>query len=102
MKLLTKENRKALPKLDESGSKGLIARVKFFTPDAGYTWYACEFDQEDEFFGLIHCYGNPHEFGYFKLSDLKEHRGNFGLPIERDKWFNPAPIEEVKRNILGG
>ncbi len=30
-----------------------LAQVKFFTPDAQWTWYVSEFDGEDLFFGLV-------------------------------------------------
>src|SRR5689334_15260303 len=92
MMLLTKELRKKLPKLYETESQGLkaLAIVKFFTPDSNWTWYASEFDGEDLFFGL--AVGFVPELGYFRLSELEEVRGALGLPVERDKWFEPTPL----------
>lgn len=93
MQLLTQELRKALPPLysgEEQGT-GALALVKFFTPDAGWTWYASEFDGEDLFFGL--CVGDVPELGYFSLSELERVRGKFGLPVERDISFEPTPLE---------
>lgn len=52
MKLLTKEILKRLPKLGETGEQSdPTVQVKFFTPDAQWTWFGIEFDQKDTFFG---------------------------------------------------
>ena len=44
--LLDEETRARLPPLYANEEAGLSAQavVKFFTPDAGWTWYASEFD----------------------------------------------------------
>lgn len=94
MKLLTKENLKALPPLFSGESNpNTRAIVKFFTPDANWTWYASEFDGKDTFFGLV--IGHEPELGYFSLAELQEIRGAMGLPIERDRWFSPKPLKEL-------
>lgn len=97
MMLLTQANRKALPPLYAQDGKGYdaIAYVKFFTPDSDWTWYATEFDGEDTFFGLVD--GFEQELGYWSLSEMQAARGPFGLPVERDLWFTPCPLSEVKR-----
>ena len=69
------------------------AKVKFFTPDSSWTWYATEFDGKDMFFGLV--MGFEKELGYFSLSELQKVRGKLGLPIERDKFFEPTILEEL-------
>ena len=55
MSLLPKEIKEQLPQLYANEELGLMAQalVKFFTPDAQWTWYASEFDGEDIFFGLV-------------------------------------------------
>jgi len=68
---------------------------KFFTPDFGWTWYAIEFDGNDLFFGYV--VGIEPELGYFTLTELSEFRGVLGLPIERDLWFKPMRLSEVKK-----
>lgn len=70
-----------------------MAQVKFFYPDAAWTWYGVEFDGDDLLFGLVD--GFEKELGYFRLSELLENRGKLGLPIERDFYFvGPAkPLE---------
>ncbi len=72
-----------------------LMRVKFFTPDAGWTFYASEFDGEDIFFGYV--IGFDQELGYFSLAELQQATGPFGLPIERDIHFEPTRLSAVKR-----
>jgi hypothetical protein len=95
MHLLTNAIRRKLPPLYESEGKGTdaLAIVKFFTPDSSWTWYASEFDGDDLFFGL--AVGIEPELGYFRLSALQSVRGKLGLPVERDKFFEPTPLREL-------
>ena len=57
MKLLTKAIEKSLPPLYANEGKpasGVQIRVKFFTPDSDWTWYATEYDPtERRFYGLV-------------------------------------------------
>jgi hypothetical protein len=96
MPLLTNNMRERLPELYANEELGLEARaqVKFFTPDAGWTWYASEFDGDDIFFGLV--IGHEIELGYFSLKELEEVRGPLGLPIERDRYFEPTSLRELR------
>ena len=108
MKMLTKANRKALPKLYANEDKSLdktMAVVKFFTPWTNWTWYASEGepvldDQGNEidfkFFGLVD--GHEMELGYFVLSELESVTGRFGLKIERDMHWEPKSLQA----IMGG
>ena len=90
MKLLTKENREALPPLYANEDKeDPNAIVKFFTPFSSWTWYATEFDGKDTFFGLVD--GHEKELGYFSLSELE----SLGAKIERDQWFSPTPLSKL-------
>lgn len=71
--------------------------VKYFTPDAGWTWYAYEYDPETrEFFGLVQ--GFEEELGYFSLDELRAIRGPMGLQVERDLWWEPTPLSAVRKN----
>ncbi len=95
MKLMTADLRTQLPQLysqEEVDDPKAIA--KYFTPDSNWTWYATEFDGKDTFFGLVD--GFEKELGYFSLAELESVRGAFGLPVERDLWFEPTPISELK------
>jgi hypothetical protein len=68
MHLLTNAIRRKLPPLYANEGKGTdaLAVVKFFTPDS-----------------------------YFRLSELQTVRGTLGLPVERDKYFEPTPLHEL-------
>ncbi len=100
MKLLTNEILRKLPKLYGQEAKGgeAIAQVKFFTPDAQWTWYITEFDGEDIMFGLVE--GFEKELGYVRLSELKELRGPLGLPVERDRYFKPKKLSEIAPELF--
>lgn len=93
--LMNEDLRQLLPKLYSQEISGLkaMARVKYFTPDSNWTWYASEFDGEDTFFGLVS--GLEVELGYFSLKELRETCGPNGLPIERDLYFEPQSLQEL-------
>lgn len=90
------EVREKLPPLYSGEELGLMAMalIKFFTPDSNWTWYASEFDGEDIFFGLVS--GFAIELGYFSLSELQSVKGPLGLPIERDIYFKPQTLKDLK------
>lgn len=95
MKLLTEELRQRLPALystEREENPSVIC--KFFTPDSNWTWYAIEFDGIDTFLGWVE--GLENELGYFSLSELEGVRGPFGLPIERDLYFEPCRLSQIK------
>ena len=107
MKLLTQENLAKLQAQDPHHPSGpgrelptdqLMVIVKFFTPDADWTWYAVSASKDDEsgdvqFFGFVD--GNYPELGYFWLSELESVHGPLGLPIERDLYWTPVPLSEL-------
>jgi hypothetical protein len=95
MHLLTKELRQKFPPLYSSENEAdPLVVCKFFTPDSSWTWYAIEFDGDDTFFGWVE--GLENELGYFSLSELESVRGPLGLPIERDLYFEPCRLSQVK------
>lgn len=68
--------------------------AKYFTPDANWTWYAIEYDEEQRmFFGLVD--GQEVELGYFSLIELEYSRGALGLPAERDLHFDECRLSEI-------
>jgi hypothetical protein len=93
--LMDENIRQSLPELYSQEEKGLEvqAKVKYFTPDSNWTWYATEFDGKDTFFGLVN--GFELELGYFTLSELQQACGPKGLPIERDLFFEPKTLKEL-------
>jgi hypothetical protein len=121
--LLDEESRKRLPALHSQEIIGLaaLAIVKFFTPDSNWTWYASEASvmltdgtyhpiaeipaddvriESTIFFGLVS--GFELEFGYFTLEELSETHGGLGLPVERDRHFQPKTLEELQQLHLQG
>jgi hypothetical protein len=109
VKLLTKDLLKKLPALySQENTPDPMVVCKFFTPDAGWTWYAIEGSPVDEngfydtdkekvdflFFGLVA--GIEVELGYFSLSELKGIHGKYGLPVERDLYFEPTRLSAIK------
>lgn len=93
MKLLTKELERKLPKLYSSSNK---AYVKWFTPDANWTWYVMEYDPETgDCYGYIK--GSDNEMGYFNINEIKEVRGKLGLPVERDRLFETTSFEDLQK-----
>jgi len=108
MSLLTKTLMKTLPGRREQDGLGdeAIAHAKFFTPDAQWTWYVLEAEvvpddvaggYDVEFFGFV--VGQFAELGYFTLSQLQSVRGGLGLEVERDRWFRPKRLSEVKTEL---
>jgi hypothetical protein len=99
MQLLTNELRAKLPKLyAQEDNTNPTVYIKFFTPDAAWTWYVTEGQEEDHdftFFGYTH--GHCLEAGHFSLRELLSTRGPSGLAVERDLHFDPAPRSEVKK-----
>lgn len=96
MKLLTKELERQLPALYSQDKKGgdATVHVKFFTPDAQWTWYATEYDPKERlFFGLV--VGLETELGYFSLDELEAVTGPMGLHIERDTGFTPTKLGDL-------
>ena len=98
MKLLTEAILRTLPPLgSQSESADPVFWVKFFTPDAGWTWFAAEAEREENgdvlFWGYV--IGVEAEWGSFRLSELHSVRGHLGLPVERDLHFKPKPFSQA-------
>jgi hypothetical protein len=99
-KLLTADQIRSLPALraTESQGDGAMVLVKFFNPCGSQTWYATEFDPEEEvFFGLVTGMYED-ELGYFSAEDFRSVAGRlqFGLSIERDIHFTPCTLEKCR------
>ena len=98
MKLLTKALLKQLPPLyaTEHENDPMVI-CKFFFPSFGWTWYGIEFDGKDIFYGFVD--GDFPELGYFSLVELKNTRDKLGLSIERDLYFKPCRLSELRASI---
>jgi hypothetical protein len=99
MELITKEIADKIPKLYEKENIDPIVYVKLFTPDANWSWFITEISiDKDICFGLvISPFVKDGEMGYFSLNELKTVRGKLGLPAERDLWFKPKKLSDLKR-----
>jgi len=84
-----------IPKLYDTEDEGdPMVWVKLFFPDFHWTWYVIEYDGDDLCFGLVA--GAVAELGYFRLSELRTARGKLGCPIQRDPFFAPCRLSEVR------
>jgi len=100
MDLLPLEVEQSLPALYSQDGKGdeATVHVKFFHPMSDWTWYATEYDPENQmFFGLVD--GFEAELGYFSLHELKETLTGPGVAMERDKFWEPKTLGEVRKEI---
>lgn len=89
------ELRVNVPKLyTTEGEPDPTVWVKLFTPDSIWTWYVIEWDGDDLCFGFVA--GHEQELGYFSLAEIDGVRGGLGLPVERDLYFTPCPLSNVR------
>jgi hypothetical protein len=96
-KLIPKEILDTLPPLYATEKmSNPIAHVKLFTPDSNWSWFIMEYSPQEKLcFGLVQ--GQEEELGYFTLKELEEVRGVMGLPVERDLYFKPVKLSEIKK-----
>jgi hypothetical protein len=105
--LITKAIEKNLPAFEKGEG---LARVKWFTPWTGWTWWCSEAEAvladgtnvpltdprakdriDVRCWGLVK--GEFTEYGYWLLSELRAMRGPADLHIERDLYFGPKPLD---------
>jgi hypothetical protein len=102
MKLITKEVEKTLPPLySQDEVEDPVCHLKFFTPDAGWTWYIVEGSEQEDGDWLFFCkvispIVPDGELGYVLLSQLEQVRGALGLAVERDLWWRAKPLSQCK------
>jgi Protein of unknown function (DUF2958) len=98
--LMPAEVAAGVPPLYAQDGKGGDATVyvKLFTPWTSWTWFVTEYDPAERIaFGL--AVGPVAELGYFALEELEGVRGPAGLRIERDLWFTPRPMADVRAQL---
>ncbi|MET0406270.1 MAG: DUF2958 domain-containing protein, partial [Cystobacter sp.] len=105
-KLLTAADLKRLPKMyatEKTPEAEKVAVVKYFCGPA--TWYAVEFDGEDQFFGFVTGLAED-EWGYFSLRELASLQAaqpleiagrtrHIPLRVERDIHWKPQPMSKA-------
>jgi len=99
MKLLTSNQFNKLVKnfKEQDGNKSFNAVVKLFNPSGIGTWYLSELNPDTNVaFGLAILHEK--ELGSISIDELQEFKGNFGLGIERDRYFpeNKYSLEDCK------
>lgn len=103
MKLITKELEKEFAKIGRQETvTDPIVVAKFFNPAGAETWFATEYDPENEVcFGYICTQPDYHnEFGYFSIAEMREIRIKpFGLGIERDIYFGQKRLSEALKEL---
>ena len=72
---------------------GRLEKCRFGNSLAAYPTIS-EFDGDDIMFGLV--IGHEIELGYVSLAELKSVKGPMGLPIERDFYYEPKTLRELK------
>jgi len=100
-KLLDKASAKKLPALRSQDTADPTVFVKLFSIQSAATWYATEFDGDRTFFGYVDLgTGFGLEAGYFDLYELGLLTfTGYGVPsIERDRFFKPCKLSEVRGN----
>lgn len=87
--LLTVEDRVRLLVNALAAERDHFPVVKLFTPYASATWLIseCDLDEPDRLFGLCDLGLGFAELGFVSLAEIKEVRGQLGLPVERDLHF---------------
>jgi hypothetical protein len=83
-----------LPTYDELSEKA-VCKIKLFDPTGAGTWYLASYDPDTEVaFGVADLGMGP-ELGDIYMPELVEHRGRFGLPIERDLHYKPMLAKDL-------
>ena len=104
MKLLTQDVRKRLPPLrSQEQNPDPMVPVKFFDPTGAATWWIIEGEDEDDdflMFGFVNLGDlNCAELGNVSMNELQSFKGRFGIGIERDLYWMPVPLSEVRAKL---
>jgi hypothetical protein len=103
MELIPKEIEAILPPLySQENVPDPVAVIKFFDPCSRYTFFVLEGQREPDgdirLFGFCRSALGPDcdELGYASLRELESVRRPLGLGIERDLYFKPRPLSEIR------
>ena len=105
MSLLTKSEQTKLQKQYSKGSdfsQKVVAKI--FSPSGAGTWYLINQDPSDpDYLWCVADLGFGHEMGSVLLSELESIKvPPFGLPLERDKWFDEMTVTELYDKLNAG
>lgn len=97
MQLMTKELEEKLPELYAQEGKGedAIVYAHWFSPYAGWDWYATEYRPEERLcFGLV--VGFEFELGYWTIDEFEAVNEGKPFPlIERDLHWEPCTLRSL-------
>ena len=99
MKLLTKSiTEKAKKQYDEGSDMEQMVVAKFFNPIGNGTWYLMNLaDDEDYAWGIVDLFAV--EVGSFSMRELQGIQLPLNMGIERDKYFEPMPANELWKEL---
>ena len=99
MKLLTKSiTEKAKEQYDEGSDMDQMVIAKFFNPIGNGTWYLMNLaDDEDYAWGIVDLFAV--EVGSFSMRELQGIQLPLNMGIERDKYFEPMPANELWKEL---
>jgi len=78
--------------------KANIAFVKYFQPNGDKTWYFSELSKDLTTFYGLYTDSRGSEYSYASLLELRKTYCGMGLWIERDIYFKPRPMGEIKND----
>jgi len=103
MKLIPKEIEAILPPLySQENVSDPVALVKLFDPCGRCTFYVVEAARQPDgdllLFGFCRSALGPDcdELGYASLRELESVRRLLGLGFERDLYFQPTPLSQIR------
>lgn len=98
MELIPKELRDKIPSLSSTEDESdPMVFCKLFLD--GWTWYITELSIDDICFGYVVSPFSK-ELGYFSLEELKSTRGRLGTWVERDLYFKPQSLSQIKKQYI--
>ena len=101
-KLFPKYLMKKIPALySQENVKDPIVHASYFTLFGSARWLVTEADPEEgTLFGFAEVLPGCGELGYMNMQEMEEAKYNGVIPaIERDLYFEPAPLSEVKKRL---
>ena len=82
--------------VDTTDIEQLLAKIRLFNPGGAGTWWIAAYDPETRVaFGVAEI--AERGLGDIWMPELVEYRGAFGLPIERDLYYEPATLGQICR-----
>jgi len=99
MKLLTKKiTEQAKEQYDKGSDMEQMVVAKYFNPIGNGTWYLMNLaDDEDYAWGIVDLFAV--EMGSFSMKELQGIELPLNMGIERDKYFEPMPANELWKEL---